>query len=385
MTRNPPDHPELMCGTGSWDASSYGNHRIAVRVDASARAVTVDLPWRRRDPDPAKIDVIVLSARSAQRIKNVVRLVDGRESGRLVFEPVDGPGEYHVYYLPYVHRGSQHYPCAEYRIAFATADPGWVHADVTGDDLPCATPVRYEAASSRDSFAPMGFAATPTECDRLLDEAGVGCLVFGEPRERPILEGGDPPARWADEDAPRGVFRGSVDRGEIYAFQVGVYAAADLGDVEVDPTGLPYPAWSLAGTVTLEAGRVRAVWVLVEVPADATPGRCQGTVLLRSAGAKLAELVVDLDVTEAEVPAGGVDEPHRMARLAWLDSSIAEDDDVVAPFRPVTVAGRTATILGRSVELHAGGLPARVVSTFTPTVASTAGPPRELLDRKSVV
>jgi hypothetical protein len=75
----------------------------------------------------------------------------------------------------------------------------------------------------------------------------------------------------------------------------------------------------------------------------------------------------------------GDDEPWRHARLRWLNSTIALDDEVVRPFTPVEVDGRRLRILGRSVELDSFGFPANIQSYFTPEMTDLRDVPRALL------
>jgi hypothetical protein len=72
-------------GTGNWDAAAYGNHRAVVRVEAQADAVRVRIPWRRRDENPEKKNVIVVDAATGARVKNVCPLAISREYGDFVF------------------------------------------------------------------------------------------------------------------------------------------------------------------------------------------------------------------------------------------------------------------------------------------------------------
>ncbi|TGA97723.1 glycoside hydrolase domain-containing protein, partial [Streptomyces sp. MZ04] len=396
-------HPELACGIGSWDSDVYGNHRLLVRADATdttAPAVAAELPWRRQDPDPASVDVIVVGP-SGERVRNTVALEVTDEAGRIAFEPVDGPGTYAVHYLPYAHTGKPYYPQADYRRPTRTADPGWVHRcglhDAAGwEKLPRAEAFGYEAASAVDSFAPLGFAATAEERARLQQAyAAERFLLFGEDRTHPLGRYHRLPARWAlaTPFAPHAV---TADRGEFHAVQVGVYALGDLTDVCAEIRGLPFAVRCLSTGGTdargrsferpfgLDAGRAGALWFGVEVPEEAEPGLYEGEIAVRASGVPecaLPERILPLRLTVGEdvVADGGAGEPWRLARLGWLDSACAQDDEVVAPFAPVEIDGQRLSILGRTVELGPDGLPRRIASTFTPSVTRTDGPARELL------
>lgn len=375
-------HPELDCGTADWDYRVYGNHRIVVAVRIEAGAVQTELPWRRHDPVTlATAGVVVVSLRSGRRVRNAVVTAADPERGHLLFEPLDGPGEYAVHYLPYVDSGSHWYPQASYVKRLSTADPTWTHRHHIDRpdgwvDLPVARAVRYEAASALDSFAPLGFAATAAETAKLLaDHPDAGFVLFGEDRRHGIGRASYLPARWARGGVAEG-FEGTADRGEFYVFQVGLYAVRDLADVRVT-IDLPFPARSLAHggtdargngfdrTVSVGAGHVQSLWIGVEVPPGAQPGAIDGSVGVCAAG-ETRELPVRLEITDRVVDDHGAGDLDRLARLGWLDSTLAQDDEVVAPFQPVRVDGRTLHILGRSVDLAASGLPEQIRSHFTP-------------------
>ncbi len=417
-------HPELDCGLGDWDKVLYGNHRIVVTVDhvpAAHPGNRVVLPWRRHDENPADVDTIVISAASGTRVRNVVRTAASHERGEFIFEPIDGPGEYHFYYLPYVMGGRAHYPQAGYLPARPTADPAWVasvsasvwsaESSLADSVLPRAQAVRYEAASGWDSFAPMNFTATAAELEALhAAHAGTPFLVFAQDRSQAISMTDRLPAHWAIEgpaavpgtDAPRRT-TGRAQPGEDHVLQLGLYAVnalddvhvtlaagatGDAGDVDVaarcintagiDRLGVPFTK-----ELTVRQGRIQALFIIVPVPAEAAGGTLDLTVTIAAAGTR-ATVPFTLDIApeaEPDIAAGGFGDPRQLRRLAWLDSTLAQDDELVRPFTAIELdpASRTLGILGRTLVLAANGLPAQVSSTFTSTVTGVDGPPRHLL------
>lgn len=388
-------HPELDCAVGLWDSRLFGNHRIVVRVARYARAVRVVLPWRRQDENPHKVDLIVVSARSGERVRNVVRLCSDPTSGEIVFEPIDGLGDYYVYYLPYALLGARNYPKGYYLPWRPLESPQWRFA-VGADDpravasMVQAEAVAYHAAGERESFAPMGFPASPDELQVLRRRhPGKNLLLFPESRSRPVEMTRSIPALWIR----RGAYvplDAVVRRGEFFAFQVGVYAFSDA-EVRVDTGAMPWPTRSLLTEgvradgseftnrpVRLLGGEVRTLWFVTEVPPDAPFGGHTGSIRIGPEHACVA-----LGVTEGEpVADGGVRDLRSMARLGWLDSRKAQDHSLVAPFRPVVVDGgrRRMEILGRSVVLGADGFPERIASTFSDEVTTFGGAERAILD-----
>lgn len=400
-------HPEVECGTGTWDKLLLGNHRFVVEVHAgstgAAPAHRVVLPWRRQDKDPSAVEVIVVSEKTALRVRNVVVEQATRESGTLVFEAIDGAGIYFAYYLPYAMLGKPHYPQAQYLPRRPAAEPAWAAAVVRSawapeeqPELPHASVLRYEAASERDSFAPMNFTARTDELERLRSgHAGEAFLVFPEDRLNPISMRGDLPAHWVI-NGPAGTFQAQGHAGEDYVVQLGLYAQEDLEGVTVevrspagghcinthgvDRHGAPWHR-----TLAVPAGEVQALYVILPVPKDAAGTTLSAVLTIEAAGCHAQNVAVTLVVapeSDSTILSGDFGDPRLLRRLAWLDSPMAQDTELVAPFTAVTVdvPNRSLAILGRSLRLSESGLPAQVTSTFTAAMTSTDGPAVELLD-----
>ncbi|UVJ40500.1 glycoside hydrolase domain-containing protein [Arthrobacter sp. CJ23] len=419
-------HPEVECGVGSWDKLLYGNHRFVVEVPVvevpaaedtavedtapgAAPAHRVLLPWRRQDADPAGVELIVVSARTSARVRNVLVERADRKSGDVLFEAVDGPGLYYVYYLPYAMLGKAHYPQAQYLPRRHSAEAAWTAAvehSVWGParpELPRATVLRYEAASQRDSFAPMNFTASSDELDRLhANHSGEAFLLFPEDRLNPVSMRDAVPAHWAI-NGPRDEFRATAQPGEDYVVQLGLYALQDLDGVTVDVSGGEERSGAESGhcinthgtdrlgrplrrTLGVANGSVQALFTVLPIPVEAAGTTAHASITVTAAGHDPCTVDVTLDVlpledADPEIVSGGFGDPRCLRRLAWLDSAVAQDRELVAPFTAVTFDAqeRTLGILGRTVRLAPSGLPAQLSSTFTSAVTGTDGPAVELL------
>ncbi|MHC4506004.1 MAG: glycoside hydrolase domain-containing protein, partial [Planctomycetota bacterium] len=217
----------------SWDRDELGNHRAVVSVEAAADAVVVEIPWRRRDAEPEKKSVVVVDAKTGNRIGNVRPLRVGRESGTIAFQPESGPGEYRVYYLPYEGTIQCPYPKPTYLTPVATADAEWSERNGLGDGavpeatdrLPRARFVELQAVDESHTFGPMEVIATRAETESLIaDHPDAAFLVFPEARSHPVRMSRDLPKRWV-EIGPRDVFDATVSRGEFLTFQIAAFAA----------------------------------------------------------------------------------------------------------------------------------------------------------------
>jgi hypothetical protein len=392
-----------------WESDSLGNHRAVVRVRKAASAVRVRLPWRRRDLAPEQKGVWVVDARSGARIANVAILSITREAGELAFEPVAGAGDYHIYYMRYTGSFRSNYPKIAYVSPEATADTAWLARTGLGDParavrearrLPEAELIAFEAVDEFNRMDPMEVIATAEEARRLLGRHGnPAWLVFPEESRFPIRMATDLPSRWLRRGST-GAFRGSAARGEFFAFQLGVWAArTPLQDLRVDfgplsgPRGMiaasGFRCFNLGGVdwqgrsfterVDVPEGQIQPLWCGLQVPRSTAAGRYSGAMTVRARDQQSTKVEFSIDISGDTVRNAGDDEPARLSRLRWLDSRLAADDEVVAPYSPVTVRGDTLGILGREILLAPDGLPAAIRSYFTIEMTSIGRSARDVL------
>ena len=394
---------------GRWDADSLGNHRAVLRVTAPAKAVQVTIPWRRRDTQPAARQIIITTS-SGRRVTNAIPIEVDRERGTLAFEPTAGAGEYFVYYLPY--RGSvrSNYPRITYRPVDTTANSRWsaqqklTPADLAAGQwrqLPAATVQAIEAVDSMSNRWPMEVIATDAETMALLARArGAPLVLFAEDRTRPIIMTQELPQVWIAPGVAGRAVVGEALKGEFYSFQIGVWALRALDSVQLTftalsgPNGAAIPADSFSSFNTggidwqgrrfvrrlaVAEGNIQPLWAGVSIPETATAGVWQGDATVTAAGGVTTTIPVTLTVKDSVIAEHGDNEPWRLSRLRWLNSTLALDSSVVPPYTPVTVTGTHLEILGRTVDLAPGGLPAQFASRFGPGMTSMAALARPML------
>lgn len=393
-------------GTGTWDADSLGNHRVVVSVDHPADAVLATLDWRRRDLDPEAKGLIVVDAATGKRVTNVARFAINRERGEIAFQPQTVPGDYYIYYLKNVMSGSRYYPTVNYPPFENTASGEWLRKNKLegkkAPSLPAARLVQYQAINAFNSFYPMEVIATASEKAQLLKEhPKENYLLFTEDRRFPIRMTTDIPYKWVGEKQ-QGRFEGTADKGEYYAFQLGVWAArSGIEKLRVaysalthQETGEQIPASSftcfntegidVTGTVfekdcSVPQGKVQALWIGAMVPEQISSGIYRGTVTVSAANAETKEIDVTLHVTDQVIADHGDNELWRHSRLRWLNSQIGFDDEVIPPYVPVGLQGKTLSILGREIRLADTGLPASVTSFFEESLTRIGKKGRPLL------
>ena len=383
----------------AWDSESLGNHRAVIEVVARGRFAVASLEWRRPDREPQAKGVILISARTGRRVSNVLRRATTQAAGEFAFEPVDGPGRYHLYYLPYKSGGRSNYPNVTYLPDTARADSAWVRALRGTAAPPRARVVRFEAVDTLNSFAPMQVIATPREVETLLAaHRDRPFLVFPEDRMHAIRMRDQLPQRWIAR-GPSTTFRDEARRGEFLAFQLGVYAVrpaqaltVTFGDlrsgahvipaanlVSLNDGGTGWDGRPFTARVDVAAGRVQAMWCGVDVPMRAVPGTYTGDATIRAAGSAPVTVRLTVVVRADSVLAGGADEPEKLTRLRWLNSTLGQRNDVIAPYTPIEVDGRTLRILGRRITLGEDGLPQSIETFFTPEMTGVSGTPNPVL------
>ncbi|HEY2624048.1 MAG TPA: glycoside hydrolase domain-containing protein, partial [Dyella sp.] len=160
-----------------------------------------------------------------------------------------------------------------------------------------------------------------------------------------------------------------VDGGRIPA---GAFTCFNLGGI--DFTGKPFTL-----RVDVAQGRVQPLWMGLDIPESAKPGVYRGEVTITADGLPPQKLPLVITVGEGLAVAHGDDDPFKLTRLRWLNSTLAQDDTLVKPFTAITVNGPTLGILGREVKLAASGLPAQITSHFDERMTGFAKQPKPLL------
>lgn len=384
---------------GCWAPDSLGNHRVVLRFEGAGKLARAVIPWRRRDSDPARKRIIVQDSATGRRIDNVKVATVTRETGDICFEPVSGKGTYYVYYMPYKNEGRSNYPKGRYLSPDSTASSEWLRM-VTGDLSPNVLVSGIQSIDEFNSFHPMEMIATRQEtADLVARYPGRTFLVFPEDREHSIRMTRDLPYRWIQQ-GPASAFKGEAAKGEHFAWQLGVYALEDLDDLTVsfsdlttaagnriaakylsclNTGGTTYDHRPLTLRLKVDKQHVQPLWCLLNVPSSATPGTYRGKVTIAAHNTPPAVIDVTLTVTSDLAANGGIDEPWKMTRLTWLNSTMAQQNSVIAPYTPLKVKETTIDLLGRTVRLDKDGLPQQVQTWFTPEMTGYGTAPKDIL------
>jgi hypothetical protein len=383
---------EAAYGVGSWPEAGFGNHRAIVEVQQAAPAVRVNIPWRRRDHNPERFEIIVMDAATKKRVENMVPLSINREAAEFAFEPQTVPGTYEFYYLPYKPGTGNFDAAGTYFPAKETADPAWrmAHqlddagmAKGAGKSLPQARLVEIQARGEFNRFDPMEVCATGEETRALLvANPEDGWMAFPEDRKFPIRMVEDLPTRWLRSS--RTLFEGTAQPNEFYTFQVGLWAATQaVNNLQVqfsdlrNSEGDTIPASALRCLnrrghdskgkpfqvpLSISKGAVLALWFGVEVPSKSS-GLYEGTLALSASGLPDKSITIRLKVEGQALADQGDEDLWRLARLRWLDSTIGQQSTLTPPFTAVeTSSAQESRILNRTIQFAQTGLPSQITS-----------------------
>ncbi len=376
-----PDGIPFKVADSQWKVDMRGHHRAVVKVeDGTAEGVVAQLPWRRPD---LRIDTkkIVVTDSEDQEISDVAVTEMTSERGEVVFRPSSGAGVYYIYYLPYYWRskyGDARYgiPWNDYLAPEYDADSSWRENVVRDkDELPEAKVECFESVSRFNFWSPMGLIATQEEIDAVKAEAGREMIIFPEDRAFPIQLTYQIPVRW--RTAPKQEFHGLAQRNEYYTWQLGVWAAEkELKDVKVsfselrngyatigsdamtcfNQEGTNWDGKPLEFVVNVPEGKVQALWCGMDIPEDAKPGTYKGQATVSADGVEPQTIELAIKVSSKVLTNKGDSEPWRHSRLSWLNSTIALDDEPVAPYKEMTLDGNVIEATGRKVTVGRNGL-----------------------------
>ncbi len=376
---------------GFWQPDTLGNHRAIVKVEAATDAVQAIIPWRRHDSDIASKEIIIIDASTGKQILNVLPLYLSPEKGEIAFQPLTVPGEYYIYYMPYRTSGGP-YPRISYAKNPSRAEESWI-SSVKGkiNKLPQAQFLQFQSLSEFDSFYPMEIAATDDEKKTILNNnPNKDYLLFPEHREYPIKMLKTIPYRWSVKGAGED-FYAEADQNEYFVYQLGLWAIKnDLKNIRISFTDLEneygkIPASAMTCfntegtdwlqrkmniTCNVQKDRVQPFWIGVQMPTNMRMGVYSGKVTVQADNQPPQSIDIHIKLSDYIRQDKGDNDIYRLSRLRWLNSSLAENDEIVKPYIPLKINGKEIECLGRKVSLNNYGFPESIQSFFTEEMTS---------------
>lgn len=384
-----------------WNADSLGNHRAVISVTGNDPIAKAKILWRRPDTQVALKEIILVDAATGKRVINIYTPEINREYCVIYFEHIPGHQKYYLYYMPYRHKGSANYPQDYYPDRVQTANDNWLAYAKSATHFARVSLVKLEPVTPFNSFFPMEMIATKQETDSLIDShSGADYLVFPEDRLHPIKMKHDLPYRWIKSGIKTN-FSGIADKGEYYAFQLGIYPVkksienvsirfSSLKDSHgdsipdsliscINATGVTYIGEPMQFTVNIPQKTVQALWCYVKVPENIASGKYKGMAIISADNENSITININLTVNNKKASNHGVNEPWKMTRLPWLNSSLAQKNTVIAPYTPLKVSGQSIELLGRKITLTPTGLPEQIQTFFPVEMTGISDKPNNLL------
>lgn len=382
-----------------WKEDSLGNHRAVLQFNGKGNIAYVVIPWRRNDSFPEKKCIIVQDARTGAKINHVLTGTLNAEQGEIWFEAISGKGTYHVYYMPYRNEGRSNYPRGVYLPAAQTTDNTWIEA-AHKIHVPNTVTKICQSIDAFNSPYPMEVIATAKETSILIQKSRRSdYLVFAEDRKYPVRMRNKLPQRWIRQNY-QPAFNGTASRGEHYTWQIALYALQDLQDVAVsfsdlkttdghtipaslincfNTNGTDYTGNPFTQKVSVSTGTIQSLWCGITIPAAAKAGSYSGKATIHAANAKPTVLPVSIRITNELLRDGGISEPEKQTRLHWLNSTLAQENTVIAPYTALAVQEKTISLLGRKIELNEDGFPKQLQTFFNQEMTGYADQPNTIL------
>jgi len=380
----PPE--QWLAAPQPWDRS-LGSHRVILQVpnlSPGTRAVSASIEWRRPDPAPEKKAVIIHDLKSGNPIPNVRIDHLSAESTQLSFEPVSGPGEYAVYFLPVQLEGGA-FPVGKYLPPASSADAAWLK-DHAASPAAAASPIRWEAVSAHDAWTAAEVIASAAELAALRTASGNLAAAIVPKDARSFRMNHTLSRDLALAGTANTPIRLSARPGESLVFPVVIWSPnRDLSGVTAafsGPATWLNPAsivclsthrtdWNgIASVVPVSVPRAtpKALWFSAPIPN--APGSTSLTLNLPLPDGSPATRTLTLEIEASGQPIAdhGDSDPQSLSRLRWLNSSTAVDDEPVKGYSPLEVDGHTIRCLGRSIDLGDDGLPVQIRSHFNKAI-----------------
>lgn len=386
--------------TGQWNYDGLGNLRAVIYVEKPSDAVKVFVPWRRLDNVDDK-NLILVDALTNKEVKNIYCTQKNKDFGEIVFQPVSGEGKYYLYYMPGKTAGNWWFPDATYERPADTFDPVWKLSTSNKIDNQLAKTIAFESKSDYHSFYPMEVPVTQKELDELLiKNKDKEFLIFPENRNFPVHMTESIPLRWYRKGAGSD-FEGFAMKNESYSWQLGIFSPfRELNDLKltfydlknengdilsskllkcINMGGTDHLGNKFVKNVTVPKGEVRSMWIVTDINADQASGTYFGKVMVLAKGTKSYPVNVKLQIKNEVAGNRGYNTPQNQSRLNWLDSEMGIDNEIVAPYIPVKLEGKTVSIFGRKLVFDEFGFPSKITSSFTGSNHSVDGPDKNIL------
>lgn len=423
LAQNLPILPITVANSSTWAAPNSaacggsggfycGDIRARIVLSASDvinNAATVQVYWRRRDPNPEIKGVIVTDESGAGGFDVTADVTS--DCGVVSFtRPGLSAGTYFLYYLPFIqdnggawlefHWGnctdqenSEKNLCVQGRRRLSSAD-------VCSTKTPAADlVVSLETRDAFNAFTEMEMMATADETAAArvaLNANAPFVAVFPEDALNSVrvFDAGIP-YKWAIKAGTPPAYSTSAPPGMWLPFQLGLWAYSGIvtnmtgsfTDLTPSSGGASIPASAFtilnfggigldgiyfSKNYTLLNGECGSLWIGLDIPVTATPGLYTGSVSLSAMGVSSSITVpISIIISGDPVPFNGNEDPTSMTRLLWLNSARGLEDTVPYPFLPVQATLNSAdktlsiTTANKMILIDPFGMPSSISVNYS--------------------
>ncbi|MVZ65898.1 hypothetical protein GQF61_08505 [Sphingobacterium sp. DK4209] len=380
-----------------WDPDQLGNQRAVIRVDKDIQLVEANIPWRNRWMTPEQ-KLIIVDSTTNKQFEPSSYLWINNVSGGITFRPQSGKGIYYIYFLPYELDGRTNYPTASY-LKNSSPTPGTEKKTNNSK----AKLLRLESVDNFNRNTEMDVIASEKEVDAILKQFNnEDYLVFPETRNNPVKTGEYLPKRWTEKTFNHQLLKDKAERGGYHAFQIAIYPIkSDLKHIIVSSSdlksqngqsisssyfdclnqaGIAYTGAPLTNTVNATKGKVQSLWCGFNIPENTEPGLYKGTLTIKAENSEPRTVQLELVVDNKNLTNKGYDEPWKMTRLPWLNSTLAHSNTILPPYTAIQLKKDSIlSILGREVILSSSGLPKQIRTYFSPEMTEISDAKNDIL------
>ena len=133
-------------------------------------------------------------------------------------------------------------------------------------------------------------------------------------------------------------------------------------------------------SVHVPKGQIQPLWIGFQIPKNLGAGSYHGSINIVTSEASRS-VKLDIEVEDQQAIAHGDNEPWKHSRLRWLNSEIAWDNDVVAPYTTLVLEGNTIKCLGRQVTIAKSGFPQEISCYYNESVTKLTGSAKQVLSK----
>ena len=382
---------------GKWDHPNYkspfsfnGNHRVVIGLDFPSDEIhQIIIPWRRRDNNPDKKDIVIINSESGKEIKEKYFVDINNEFGHIIFKPDTSSSKYYFYYLPHKSTGG-YYPKVDYIKPKNEIDFESYISEKDPKDLlkiKKAKIVSFQSIDDFHSFFPMEIISTNQEVKNYFKLFSKEYYLFPEYRNYPIRMNDYLPLRWINNYKLINGLYDDVSKGEYYTFQIGALSPySDIDDIDIifsdlnssnnkidknnftcfNNGGLDLNGNIFEKPIPLKKGKTQALWFGLNIPINVKSGTYNSQIVIKPKDKIQDTVYLRINVKNKKINDFGDNNPKMMSRLRWLNSDIgSEKDIIIKPFKKVEVNEKKIKILGREIDLNDFGFPENISSFFS--------------------